>query len=49
MSDGIARWFLLLVISLTLSVLATACGVADEAGSPAQVEGPALVMFYTDN
>lgn len=43
------RWFTLLAISLALSMLLIACGGADEGRTPVQVEGPALVMFYTDN
>ena len=45
----LGKWFTLLAISLVLSMLAVACGGTDEAGTPAQVQGPALVMFYTDN
>ena len=40
----------LLALLLILSFMATTCGgTAGEADPPPQVEGPALVMFYTDN
>ena len=41
---------LLLVVVLFLSFVATACsGPATEDLAPPRVEGPALIMFYTDN
>lgn len=44
-----SRFFLLMICIVTLSVLAVGCGGAEEAGTPVQAEGPALVMFYIDN
>ena len=42
--------FLLLAAVLLLSLGAVACGgPAGEEAGPSRVEGPALVMFYTDN
>lgn len=42
--------FLLLLVALLLSFVATACsGPATEDLTPPRVEGPALIMFYTDN
>lgn len=42
--------FLLITLLSLLSYAVTACGgtPSDEAAAP-EVEGPALVMFYTDN
>ena len=40
---------MLTISILVLSILAVGCSGTEEAGTPAQVEGPALVMFYIDN
>jgi hypothetical protein len=45
--DNLKRWFIFLSVALLLSIL-SACG--SESTQPSlQVDGPALVMFYTDN
>jgi integral membrane sensor domain MASE1 len=38
-----------LLTTVFLLAVATACGTSEADDQPAKIEGPAFVLFYTDN
>jgi hypothetical protein len=46
---GAMKYRLWLTILLVLMVGLAACTAEDQSEAPAEPDGPALVMFYTDN
>lgn len=42
------RAILAIILFVLLAAVASACGDGGPASEPVQVEGPAMIMFYTD-